>query len=529
MRTQTYTTLPFLVALFIGLTLSPLSVVRVDARQLGTLDAGHLLGKTSALVQPTRSAAPSLLERLRLVFGDEKGEVAAELLVPVAGLKACKQRASDLVNALKAVQAKLGTKLSDEDRVAAKADLDKLLALADENRENLQTAERIAGMEAALTPAADPDDVAGRRAATRAGVTEVKERFEDDPKRGFKDHRDQLTHILRAGQTGQVDNRLKALRYVDAAGGDEAGGHTDPHGGFLLAPAFQPDILSVQAEADPIGGLVRRVPMSASRVSFNARTDKNHTTSVTGGLVVSRTPETQAAATSRMEFEQVELVAHDLCGVGHATNRILRESPASFLALLQSGFRDEFAAKLLDERLNGTGAAEFAGVISDDATISVAKETGQAADTILFENVNKMRARCWRYGRAVWLANHDTIPQVTTLYMPIGTGGERVPIYMPGDEAAPEGRLLGRPIYFTEFTRTVGDKGDIVLGVWSEYLEGDLGGMEEASSVHVRFLNREQTFLFVVANDAKPWWRSTLTPKYSTQTLSPFVVLAARA
>ncbi len=454
--------------------------------------------------------------------------IAAELLAPVSGLKACRQRAADLVKALKDVQAKLGTKLSDEERATAKSDLEKLLALADENAENLKAAERIAQMDASLTPATDPDEATARQAAKRVGVVDVKERFEDDPKRGFKSHAEQLQAIMRAGQTNQVDNRLKSLRYADAAGGDEAGGHTDPHGGFLLAPAFQPDILSVQAEADPVGGLVRRVPMSASRVSFNARVDKNHTSSVSGGLTVSRTPETQAAAASRMEFEQVELVAHDLCGVGYATNRILRESPMSFLALLQSGFRDEFSAKLLDERLNGTGVAEFAGVINDDATISVSKETGQANDTILFENINKMRARCWRYGRAVWLANHDTLPQVTTLYMPIGTGGERVPIYAPGDEAAPEGRLYGRPIYFTEFTRTLGDKGDIVLGVWSEYLEGDLGGLEEASSVHVRFLNREQTFLFVVANDAKPWWRSALTPKYSTQTLSPFVVLAAR-
>ena len=77
--------------------------------------------------------------------------------------------------------------------------------------------------------------------------------------------------------------------------------------------------------------------------------------------------------------------------------------------------------------------------------------------------------------------------------------------------------------------RCAGDKGDIILGVWSEYLEGLMGGLEQRSSVHVRFLEREETFLFVVLDDAKSWWRAALNPKYSNQTLSPWVTLQARA
>lgn len=389
------------------------------------------------------------------------------------------------------------------------------------SEERLEAAKRTAAQSTYI----DPDEAAAKASAKAGGVQVGKDLTLEDPKRGFASPQDQMLAIMKAGQTGVVDQRLKPLA---AAGSDEAGGHTDPHGAFLLAPAFSPDILSLQAEADPIAPRVRSIPMTASRVVFNARVDKNHTTSVSGGLTVSRTPETVAASASRTEFEKVELVAHDLVGVGYATNRILRESPISFVTLLGSGFRDEFAAKMLDERLNGDGNMEFEGVVNADCTIEVAKESGQTADTIVFNNVNKMRARCWRYGQAVWLANHDTLPQVTTLYMPIGTSGERIQIYAPGNEDAPEGTLLGRPIFFSEFCQKVGDKGDILLGVWSEYLEGTMGGVEESSSIHVRFLNREETFLYVVANAAKPWWRSALTPKYSSVTLSPFVTLAAR-
>lgn len=389
------------------------------------------------------------------------------------------------------------------------------LAIAEEANE----AERRAG----AVP--DPDADTTRRGLAGSGVQFGANRADVDPKRGFASHTEQLVAIMETGRTGRVDPRLVPLA---VAGSDEAGGHTDPHGGFLLAPAFSPAILSVPAEVDPTAGRVTQIPMTNSRVVFNARVDKNHATSVSGGLTVSRTPETKAATATRTEFEQVELVAHDLVGAAFATNRILRESPTSFLALMQAGFGDEFAAKKLDERLNGTGAGEFAGVINDAATIVVTKETGQSADTIVFDNVNKMLARCWRYGSAVWLCNHDTLPQVSTLYMPIGTGGERISIYQPGSEDAPFGTLLGRPIFPTEFCRKLGDKGDLVLGNWSQYLEGTYGQMEEAQSIHVRFLEREQAFLFVESNDAKPWWRSALTPRYSAVTLSPFVVLEAR-
>lgn len=414
-----------------------------------------------------------------------------------------------------------GKELTAEQR----AELGTLRERAATVAEALAIAEEANEAERAAAAVADPDAETTRAGLRGARIELGANRADSDPKRGFRSHAEQLTAIMETARSGRVDPRLVPLA---AAGSDEQGGHTDPHGGFLLAPAFAPGVLSVPAEVDPTAGRVTSIPMTNSRVVFNARVDKNHTTSVSGGLTVSRTPETKAATTSRMEFEQVELVAHDLVGAAFATSRILRESPTSFLALMQAAFGDEFAAKKLDERLNGSGVGEFDGIIGADCTVTVSKETGQQADTILFENVNNMVARCWRYGSAIWLCNHDCLPQVTTLYMPIGTSGERVAIYQPGNEDAPFGTLLGRPIFPTEFARKLGDKGDLVLANWSQYLEGNYGQMEEAQSIHVRFLEREQAFLFVEMNDAKPWWRSALTPKYSTSTLSPFVVLEAR-
>ena len=266
--------------------------------------------------------------------------------------------------------------------------------------------------------------------------------------------------------------------------------------------------------------------MEAAVVDISARVDKNHTSSVSGGLRVYRRAETDTPASSRMEFEQVTLRAHALMGLAYATEELLARSPISFIALLEAGFRDEFGAKLMDERLNGSGVGMMEGVLKAPCVVSVAKETGQAADTVVYENVIKMRARCWRYGRAVWLANHDTLPQLMQLTIDVGTSG--VPVWQPSAREDAPDMLLGRPIYFTEFCETVGDAGDMLLGVWSQYLEGTLTPQQSAESIHVRFVNHERTFKFWLENDGRCWWRAALTPRKSTASLSPFVTLAAR-
>ena len=47
--------------------------------------------------------------------------------------------------------------------------------------------------------------------------------------------------------------------------------------------------------------------------------------------------------------------------------------------------------------------------------------------------------------------------------------------------------------------------------------------------MHVKFIEEEQTFRWSLRTDGQPLWRTALTPYKGTNTLSPFVALAARA
>jgi HK97 family phage major capsid protein len=351
----------------------------------------------------------------------------------------------------------------------------------------------------------------------------VREGFEDDPKAGFRTPREFLTCVMEAGQNRSTDKRLAPLA---AVGSDEQGVFHDAFGGFLVPESFAPGLKGRGPEADPTMGRTTMLPMSSPRVSVHARVDSSHATSVTGGLRVYRRAEADTVASSRMELERVTLNAHSLMGIAFATDEILTDSPISFAALLAAGFGDEFQSQKFREKLQGSGVGEYEGVNNTPALISVTKETGQAADTIVYENVIKMYARCWGKDGAIWLANHDCLPQLMLLNQSIGTGG--VPVWQSSAREGEPSTLLGLPIFFSEHCETVGDAGDIILCNWAEYLEGELGGTSSASSIHVRFVNHEQTFRFSQRNDGRSWWRAALTPDNGS-TLSPFVRLAARA
>lgn len=366
----------------------------------------------------------------------------------------------------------------------------------------------------------------GEKAAKNAETMFAQPRdAQEEARSGFKTPREFLLSVMKHQTTGKVDKRLEGL-HVKAAGSDEQMGSNDAYGGFLVPIGFSPDFLKLDPEADPIGSRTRMVPMERPAIRIPARVDKDHRTSVSGGLTVTRRPETIEHTSSRMQVEQIELTAHSLHGIAFATEEILMDSPQTFTALLADGFNDQFTYHMIGERLEGTGIGEYLGILNAPATITVEKEVGQQPETILYDNLKKMRSRCWRYGEAVWMTNHDTVPDLMSLQQALGVAGAIV--WHPNAREDFTETLLGRPLIVTEYTKALGQRGDIILANWKEYLEGIYQPLQSAESIHVRFVNHERAFKFWMRNAGQPWWKTSLTPKHSPKTLSPFVVLEDR-
>lgn len=437
--------------------------------------------------------------------------------MPPEKLKALREKRASLLaeaNAYITLADRLGRDLSDDETKA----LDAVNAEVDTIDAEIEKAEKMAKLRSRI--AAD-DEPLPRRAAV---ATEMHDRRQDAPLAGFSTPREFFQAVARAETQGRVDERLRPLA---AAGGDEQSGASNPHGGFLIPTVMRPEVLSIQPEDDPTAARVTEIPMEAKHIELPYLVDKNHSSSYVGGQKWMRQAETQAAASSRSEYGLLSLVATDLTGLTFASDQLLQDSPISIAALIESNYSRGLGPTLFEEKIRGTGLGEFLGVLNAPCTITVAKESGQAADTINGTNIRKMRQRAWRYGQAVWIANHDAMLQIMAAH--IGLTNDDQQLFKAGAGPNGEDLLDGRPIFFTEHASTLGDKGDLICGVWSEYLVGTRGAPDMATSMHVRFVEKEQAFRMSVRNDGKPWWATALTPKNGANTLSPFVTLAERA
>jgi len=151
----------------------------------------------------------------------------------------------------------------------------------------------------------------------------------------------------------------------------------------------------------------------------------------------------------------------------------------------------------------------------------------------MFENIIKMYARVSSKSNCVWMANDDTFTQLASMYLAVGTGG--VPVWLPagGANGKPYDTLMGKPLIFTEHCQAKGTKGDIFLCDWSQYLIGQKAGsgsgLQFASSIHLKFDADQTCFRFVFRVDGQPWWAAAQIPRYSSDTVSPFICIETRS
>jgi HK97 family phage major capsid protein len=129
---------------------------------------------------------------------------------------------------------------------------------------------------------------------------------------------------------------------------------------------------------------------------------------------------------------------------------------------------------------------------------------------------------------SVWLTSQALEPYLYSMKLTVGTGG--VPVFLPpgGVSASPYATLFGRPMLPMEQIAAVNAKGDLMLVDPQAYVMIQKGGIQSATSIHVRFVNDETAFRFVIRVDGQPIWNSALTPYSGTNTVSPYVVLGLR-
>ena len=260
-----------------------------------------------------------------------------------------------------------------------------------------------------------------------------------------------------------------------------------------------------------------------------------------GGVQAYWADEADTVTATKPKFRQMDLRLKKLMGLCYATDELLADA-AALESIISRAFTEELTFKAEDAIVNGTGSGQMLGILNSGAVVEVAKEASQAAASIVAKNIAKMWSRLSARSRrtAVWLVNQDIEPQLLLMFAPVTNvaGTENVGgiglaqsgvSYRPPQAGNPFSELMGRPVIPVEYCATLGTVGDILLVDLDQYVVIDKGGIQSASSMHVRFVNAEQTFRLVYRVDGQPVQRSATTPYKGANTISPYVSLATRA
>ena len=301
-------------------------------------------------------------------------------------------------------------------------------------------------------------------------------------------------------------------------------------GGFLIPEVLRAELLRVALEMAVVRSRARVVPMESLTVPYPMLDSTSNASSVYGGVVGYWTEEGGSLTDSSPSFGRIELAAKKLTLYSEVPNELYRDSLISLEQFMNESYPEALAWFEDVAFTSGNGVGMPLGYLNAPAAVSVAKESGQNASTIVWENIVKMYARMLpsSMSRAVWVANNDTFPELATMALSVGTGGSAVWIGDGGGEAAPPMRILGRPVIFTEKVSSVGAPGDINLVDFGYYLIGDRQAMQSETSAHFKFGNDKTALRVIERVDGTPWIQSAITPKSGSNTLSPFVKIAQR-
>ena len=305
-------------------------------------------------------------------------------------------------------------------------------------------------------------------------------------------------------------------------------------GGFLVQTDFATELNRKAFETGLLASRCRvhEVGANSNGLKLNLVNETSRVSSRYGGIIAYWKAEAQVKAASQPEFRQWDYSLSKLIGLWYATDELLQDATA-LTSVVNGWFADEFGFQLDEAIYNGNGVGRPLGILNAPCLVTVPKEGGQLAATVVANNVYRMYARmpAGSLTNAVWCISQTVWPQLFQLSQAVGVGG--VPLFIPagGINQAPAGTLLGRPIVPIEQASVLGTVGDIAFCDWSQYLTIRKGGIAAASSIHVNFLYDESVFRFVMRFNGAPIPSAALTPFKggAANTISPFIVLAVRA
>lgn len=357
--------------------------------------------------------------------------------------------------------------------------------------------------------------------------------------RTFGDFAKAVSLSAACNRGGVTDPRLERISQEQLASATTYGSEgVGADGGFAVPPDFRNAIMEMVLGEDQLLSRTDQYTTDSNQITFPA--DETTPWQTTGGIQAVWDGEAVAATQSKPQLQERTLKANKIRCLVPMTEESMSDASA-----LDSYLRRKAPAKIAFKvnlaLVQGTGSGQPLGLLNSPALVSVAKEAGQVADTLIGMNIIKMYSRLYAPSRAnaVWLYNQDIEPQLYKLSVPgtdnegnfvTGWGGL---IYMPpgGLSGSPYGTIYGRPAIPTQACETKGDKGDIIFVDFKSYATVLKSGPNPRveTSMHLWFDQDLVAFKFVLRIGGMPWWSVPASARDGSTTYSPYVTLDERA
>ncbi|MGL5447892.1 MAG: phage major capsid protein [Rhabdaerophilum sp.] len=318
-----------------------------------------------------------------------------------------------------------------------------------------------------------------------------------------------------AGANFRMDDRLSAPTNVHTEQGD-------PAGSFLVPAEFREEIVDlVFGDSDEIMALIMPEPTSKNKVQGLG---DETTPWGTNGVQAYWRSESDQMTASKIDLTPRETSLNEIYAFVNASEELLEDAPRLTNYLTRKA-PAAIRWTVVDAFMNGDGVGKPQGWMTSSALVSVAKEAGQPADTIVAKNIAKMFSRMLTPQQGVFLANSDTLPELMVLESENGQ-----PLWQPNYQVGPGGSILGRPLIFSEHCKTLGDVGDLqFINPMGYEAFRKANGISLQESIHLFFDYNVRAFRWIFRVGGQPVLSAPITPANGPGTKSHFVALAARA
>ena len=380
------------------------------------------------------------------------------------------------------------------------------------------------------------EEVAEKQQALEERFTAALEKLSKPQQGDDKEERDEfygygedgmgecINEILAASKPGgQPSERLMKLqngeierRRLDTLSGAD--------GGWFMPPVWSSEILRIPDTSQFLKSMCRVLPAGTppnAEIKIKA-IDQTGSLGIYGGVTVfSATEAADVTVTPTHKLKVVSLKPEKI-GAYYQLTEELRANAETMNGLIGSLLQGAVNSYEDDKIQTGTGAGQYLGFAGNDAEISVDRQTTTEINYIDLVN---MLARILGSGRYVWLCQRvGCLPQLATL---VDGAGQLIWANNARD-GLPAPTLMGLPVFFNEISPALGSAGDLRLVDLSYYLIKPGMGVSIASDNTMgNFLSGIETIKLTYYSDGKPWLTDQLTLRDGTNTVSPFVSLAA--